>query len=195
MLTPEPGGDGPRQGDSGRKGRESGAPGGRSTVVFVVSPRARVGKTLTARLIVDFFRGNGRHVNAFDANPGDPALSRFIPSEPATLVHTRGQVSLFDRLIIPDRRVKVIDLAADQFDTLLTILRETRFPEEAKATGIDTVIAYVAENHPRSAEGYKRLTNGFPELMMMPVLNQPTVPEAARSDRTGRKRRCARPVR
>lgn len=182
MLTPEPDGDDPRLGDSQRgKPRESAAGGkpregtadGRSTVIFVTSPRARVGKTLAARLVIDFFRGNGRHVNAFDANPADPTLSRYVSAEPANLSQTRGQVLLFDRLIIPDRRVKVIDLAADQFETMQTILRETRFAEEAKAAGIDTVIAYVAENHPRSAEGYKRLAANFPELTLLPVHNQP----------------------
>src|SRR5205823_3597935 len=100
------------------------AAAGRAPVIFVCSPRPRVGKTLVARLLVEFFLANHRRALAFDANPNDPALSEYLPAEPATIADTPGQMALFDRLIVNDGTPKVVDLAADQFERLVAVLPE-----------------------------------------------------------------------
>ena len=150
-----------------------GAAKGRSAALFVCSPRPRVGKTMVARMVADFFQARDRPVVAFDANPNDPALSAYVSSVPATLAHTRGQMALFDRLIEADGTTKVIDVAADQFDRLLEVLRETGFGQEARERSIDTVVFYVADDHLRSLSGYRDLVQAFPVGTLVPVHNEP----------------------
>jgi hypothetical protein len=149
-------------------------PAGRSPVMFVCSPRPRVGKTLVSRLLVDFFLADDRPVVAFDTNPNDPVLSVYQPrhSVPATIADTRGQMALFDRLIVNDGIPKVVDVASDQFERLVEVLRELDFAAAAEARSIDAVILFVAENHQKSAEAYRRIMTALPEITLVPVQNE-----------------------
>src|SRR5689334_16731683 len=98
--------------DSGRSHPEA---NGRTPVFFVCSPRPRVGKTLIARLLTEFFLFDGRSVVAFDASPNDASLSRYLPecTITATTTDIKSQIAFFDRLMINDAKPKVIDLAAE----------------------------------------------------------------------------------
>src|SRR3712207_1618036 len=85
----------------------------RHTFLYLVcSPQGRVGKTLIARLLVDYFLSSERLPLAFDSNHFDPALAALFPDETnvVDLTSTRGQMELFDRLIVPDEIPKVVDL-------------------------------------------------------------------------------------
>ena len=152
---------------------EAGSVSARSSVIVVCSPRPRVGKTLVARLMVDFFLSEDRSVVAFDVNPYDPVLSEYLPTltEPANVASTMGQMALFDRLIVNDGFPKVLDIASDQFDAFFDVMRETSFALEARRRSIDTVVLYVVDNHPRSATAYRRVLEDFPGLTLVPVYN------------------------
>jgi len=145
-----------------------------SPVMVVCSPRPRVGRTLVARLLVDYFLVDGRTVVAFDANPNDPVLSEYLPGYaiPATIADTRGQMALFDRLILNMGAPKVIDLAAEQFAHFFDIMEQIDFVAEARQRAIDTVILYVTEDHPRSVEAYHRILARFPNATVVPVHNE-----------------------
>ena len=54
---------------------------------IIASPRPRVGKTLLARLLIEFFRANNRPLVGYDLNPREPSLSAIFPtwSGPSTL--------------------------------------------------------------------------------------------------------------
>jgi hypothetical protein len=147
---------------------------GRSPVMFVCSPRPRVGKTLVARLLVDFFLADERPVVAFDANPNDPVLSIYQQPHtvPATIADTHGQMALFDRLIVNDGTPKVVDIASDQFERLVGVLRELDFAAAAEARSIDAVLMFVAENHQKSAEAYRRVMTELPGTTLVPVHNE-----------------------
>ena len=49
-----------------------------NTVTIVASPRARAGKTLLARLLVDYHRQENRAFQAFDLNTGEDSLAQFL---------------------------------------------------------------------------------------------------------------------
>jgi hypothetical protein len=155
------------------EGHDGGAVG-RSQVMFVCSPRPRVGKTLVARLLVDFFLADDRPVAAFDANPNDPVLSIYQPlhTVPATIANTRGQMALFDRLIVNDGTPKIVDVASEQFERLVHVLHELEFAAAARARSIDAVLLFVAENHQKSAEAYRRLMTDLPGTTLVPVHNE-----------------------
>jgi len=59
-----------------------------------------MGKTLLARLLMEFFRDSGRPLVGFDLNPGEPLLAGRFPKLVWTvdIADTRGQMALFDRL-------------------------------------------------------------------------------------------------
>lgn len=166
----------------------------RSPVMIVCSPRPRVGRTLVARLLVDYFLADGRSAVAFDANPNDPVLSDYLPgiAIPATIANTRGQMALFDRLIIDIGMPKIVDLASDQFAAFFDIMEEIEFVEEARHCGIDTVILYVAEDHPRSVAAYQDVSERFPGATIVPVYNE-IFPDA-RKPTNGHPVRGASPV-
>ena len=47
---------------------------------IVASPRPRVGKTLIARLLIEFFRDNGRALVGYDLDPREPTLAGYFPT-------------------------------------------------------------------------------------------------------------------
>ena len=151
----------------------------RRTPVFIVcSPRPRVGRTLIARLLVDYLVNDGRSPLAFDANPDDPVLSAYQPRQtvPATVADTPGEMALFDRLIVGDGRPKVIDLAPALFDAFFTSAETIAFVDSARARRIDTAALYVVENHARAVAAHRDLLGRFPNMTVVPVVNDMLFP-------------------
>ena len=60
---------------------------------IVASPRPRVGKTLIARLLIEFFRENDRALVGYDLDPREPTFAGYFPDLVATMniADTRGQ--------------------------------------------------------------------------------------------------------
>jgi hypothetical protein len=146
----------------------------RAPVVIVCSPRPRVGRTLIARLLAEFFVTDGRRPLAFDANPDDPVLSACLPAitTRAAIGETMNQMALFDRLIVSDGRPKVVDLAPELFQSFFDLMEEIDFVAEARGRGIDTLIFFLCENHTRSADAYERLFARFPKATLIQVHNE-----------------------
>ena len=146
----------------------------RAPVVIVCSPRPRVGRTLIARLLTEFFLADGRRPFAFDVNPDDPVLSACLPSVTtrAAIGETPNQMALFDRLIVNDGRPKVVDLAPELFPAFFDLMAEIGFVEEARARAIDTVVLFLCENHARSADAYERIFARFPKATLVQVHNE-----------------------
>ena len=145
----------------------------RTPVIVVCSPRPRVGRTLIARLLVEYFNSDGRDVLAFDANPHDPMLSVYLPTqtEPANLSSTRGEMALFDRLIANDGVPKVIDLAPDLFDRFFEVTEKTGFVDDGRAIGIQTAALFVTERHPRAVSAHRQIVSRLPRMSVIPVSN------------------------
>src|SRR5688572_32369849 len=92
--------------------------GNSGTPLFIVcSPQARVGRTLLARLLLDFFLTEDRPAVGFDFAAESPSLIDFLPNHTAYahIEDIEGQMALFDRLIVPDGTAKVVDLAPASF--------------------------------------------------------------------------------
>jgi hypothetical protein len=92
----------------------------RPKVIVVCSDRTRTGKSLLARLFVDYLLLAWRDPFLFDtaAAPGDAV--RFFP-ERAMLVdlsRTSGQMALFDTILNSAPRDIVIDLSTAHFERL-----------------------------------------------------------------------------
>src|SRR5262249_23030323 len=84
----------------------------RTPVFIVTSSRPRVGKTLIARALTEFFLAQRRPVAAFDVNPDEFKLIDYLPAHTAaaSINDTRGEMALFDQLVMNDQAPKVVDL-------------------------------------------------------------------------------------
>src|SRR5271169_5142290 len=105
---------------------------------IVASPRPRVGKTLIARLLTEFFRSNGRALAGYDLDPREPTIAGYFPDLVATMniADTPGQMALFDRLIAGGPRTTVIDLGYGLFEQFFDVMTEIGFVQEARRRSI-----------------------------------------------------------
>lgn len=149
------------------------------TFVFIIcSPIGRVGKTVTARLLGDYFLLSGRTFVGFDTDAHEPSFAARFPqevvaSDPNTI---QGQMALIDPLLVPDGVAKIVDLWHRSFEGFFTLLDHTDFIAEARKLAIEPVLLYLADGSPRSVEAASHLANRYPDLQMVLVKNEGTVP-------------------
>ncbi len=154
----------------------------RQTPIFIVaSPRPRVGKTLIARVLAEYFRAEGKPVLAYDLNPDGHALLEHLPAltVSASIEDIRGQMSLFDQFVVSDQLPKIVDLAHTQFEKFFTIMHDIGFTREARRQAIRPVVLFIAHGDTRSQQVYSILQHRFAGLALVPVINE-AVPGAAR---------------
>jgi hypothetical protein len=153
---------------------EGGPPARHRTPVFIVtSSRPRVGKTLIARALTEYFCAQRRPVAAFDVNPGDFSLSSFLPAyaAAASIADTRGEMALFDQLVAADATAKVVDLGHGQFDRFFAVMQQIDFTDEVRRRAIDPMVLFVPDADDRARQGHAMLLHRFPALALVPVFN------------------------
>lgn len=146
----------------------------RQTVTIVASPRERVGKTLLARLLIDFHLSGNRAATGFDLDPGDRSFARFLPEyvTTASIDDVQGQMALFDRLVAADDVNKVVDLGHESFDRFFEVAHRLGVAEEALRRSIALTVLYVLSPDPAGLEGYRMLRRRFPAVTLTPVHNE-----------------------
>jgi hypothetical protein len=133
----------------------------RHTYVYLVcSPQGRVGKSLTARLLIDYFLSSDRIPLAFETNHFEPALAPVFPSETniVDFTSTTGQMALFDRLVVPDEVPKVVDIWHVSYEPFFRMAQEFEFFEEAWRRGIEPIIVLLTDERERFTQEVKTLT-------------------------------------
>jgi hypothetical protein len=144
----------------------------RRTFVYIVcSPLGRVGKTLTARLLVDYYLSSDRLPVAFDTNRFEPGLAPVFPNETSLvdLTSTRGEMDLFDRLVIPDETPKVVDLWHVNYEKFFRHVQEFGFVQEAWERGIEPVVVLLTDERERFAAEVRSLADGWRGLKILLV--------------------------
>ncbi len=141
---------------------------------IVASPRPRVGKTLIARLLVEFFHAEGRPLVGYDLNPREPALADRFPHLvwPVDIAETRGQVELFDRLIADNRSTRVIDLGYGRFDQFFAVMAEIGFVHEARHRAIEPIALFISDPAAATVRSYAELRGRLPAATFVPVHNE-----------------------
>lgn len=142
-------------------------------VILVCSARPRIGKTLLARLFVEYCRADSQPVAAYTINPIDVALGDFLPDvvNTVSLAETSGQMALFDRLVMDDATTKIVDIGHQALDKFFTLAYDIEFAAEARGRGIDVIVAYIAEPSDLSVRTYGALKARFPEFAFVPVFS------------------------
>ena len=147
----------------------------RRTPIFIVtSSRPRVGRTLIARALTEYFCAQNRPVAAFDVNPDEFKLIDHLPAytAAASLNDTRGEMALFDQLVLEDAVPKVVDLSHQLVDRFFQVMQQIDFATEVRRRAIAPMVLFVADPDERSRRGYAMLKERFPDLPLVPVLNE-----------------------
>jgi hypothetical protein len=154
----------------------------RRTPIFIVtSSRPRVGKTLIARALTEYFCAQSRPVMAFDVNPDEFKLIDHLPAytAAASINDTRSEMALFDQLVLDDGVPKVVDLSHLLLDRFFAVMQQIDFPAEVRRRAIAPMVLFVADPDERARQGYAMLMDRFPDLPLVPVFNE-NVPQLAR---------------
>jgi hypothetical protein len=147
----------------------------RRTPIFIItSSRPRVGKTLIARALTEYFCALSRPVAAFDVNPDEFKLIDHLPAytAAASLADTRGEMALFDQLVLEDDVPKVVDLNHQLLDRFFSVMQQIDFANEVRRRAVAPVVLFVADPDERSRRGYAMIKDRFPDLPLVPVLNE-----------------------
>lgn len=147
----------------------------RSAPLYIVaSRRQKAGKTLIARLLIDFFLTSDRLFEGFDLHPDEPALATRFPDlvQPVDIGDTGGQMRLFDQLLAEDSTTKVIDLGCGSFDQFFAVMQEIDFVAEARQRLIEPVVLFVADPRATSARTYAALRRQLNAVTFVPVHNE-----------------------
>jgi hypothetical protein len=141
---------------------------------IVASRHPRVGKTLLARLLIEFLRLRGRPVVGYDLEAREPALATCFPNLvwPVDITDTRGQMALFDRIITDHWRTTVIDLGNGPFDQFFKVMAEIGFESEARQNLIQPVVLFIADSAPFTAQTYAELRGLLEHTVFVPVHNE-----------------------
>src|ERR1044071_257040 len=115
----------------------------RRTPIFIVtSSRPRVGRTLIARALTEYFCAQRRPVAAFDVNPGEFKLIDHLPAytAAASLNDTRGEMALFDQLVRDDSGPKVVNLGHLPFERFFAVMQQIDFAAELHRRAIAAMV-------------------------------------------------------
>jgi hypothetical protein len=125
----------------------------RKFAIVVASPRARTGKTLLARLLVEHFVLAGHEPLIFDTDAVERTLAACFPGRARVIDLDRvtDQMKLFDTLVAPAAETQVIDLTHRSFQKFFRLLRDIEYVAEARSRGIEPVIFFIPE---RDAESW-----------------------------------------
>jgi len=143
-------------------------------IYIVASPRPRVGKTVLARLLIEFFRSGRRPIAAYDLNPRDPVLAGYFPElvTPIDIADTRGQMMLFDRLVGRSAATRIIDVGYGAYDQFFAVMAEIDFVREARRRMIEPIVLFAADHAAVTVRAYADLRRDLPDLTAVPVHNE-----------------------
>lgn len=118
------------------------------TVHIICSDQHRNGKTLLARLLVDFLMLDGRDPFCIDTDAPDCPLRTFFPGRTALadFAAITGQMKLFDTILAAPGRDYVVDLPARHTESFFHTARDLDFFAECARTGFRVFVFYIVDN-------------------------------------------------
>jgi hypothetical protein len=142
--------------------------------IIVASPRARTGKTLLARLIVEHLLLSGIPHVVFDTDAVERQLAGFFPDRTVVIDLDRvpDQMKLFDTLSSPVSLTQVIDLTHRSFKKFFSLMQDIEFLDEARARGFQPVIFFIPDGETDSYEQGIALRDQFRDSGFVLVRNE-----------------------
>jgi hypothetical protein len=118
------------------------------TVHVICSDQHRNGKTLLARVLVDFLMLDGRDPFCIDTDAPEGPLRAFFPGRTALadFAAITGQMKLFDTILAAPGRDYVIDLPARHTESFFHTARDLDFFAECHKTGFRIFVFFIVDN-------------------------------------------------
>jgi hypothetical protein len=151
----------------------------RRTLAFVAcSPHPRSGVTTTARLLTDFYLSRQSAVEGFDTDPHEPRYAGSFPERVRIIdaSEIKGQISMFDRLLVADGAPKIVDVWNRAYDRFFTTIRDIGFIEEARDRGVEPVILFHVDPSQSTLARALALDAAWPNVTMIAVHNEGASP-------------------
>ena len=139
-------------------------------IAIVCSDRHRNGKTLLARVLVDFLLLEGRDPVALDLSHPEGALRNFFPGRTALVDfgHMPGRMKVFDTMLAAPGRDYVIDLPSQQLAKFCEAIGDLQFRKASQDAGFKLVVIFIVDNDVNSLK-----TAGAVEELLSPDLFVP----------------------
>jgi hypothetical protein len=154
----------------------------RRTFVFVAcSPHSRTGVSTTARLLTDFFLSRQARVEGFDTDPHEPRYGELFPDcvQIVDATDIRGQISLFDRLLVDDGTPKIVDVWYRSFDRFFATVQDIGFVEEARGRGVEPVFIFHVDPTETALSRALAISATWSDVTMVAVHNEGAAPLGA----------------
>ncbi len=117
------------------------------TIYIVCSDRHRNGKTLLARVLVDYLMLDGKDPFIIDVTFPEGPLRAAFPGRTALVDFSQiqGQMKVFDTILASAGRDYVIDLPAPQTENFFKAFKELDFQSEAIRIGYQIVALFIVD--------------------------------------------------
>lgn len=145
-----------------------------SMVFIVCSDQARNGKTLLARVLVDFLLMEGRDPFCFDLGHPQAALRQFFPGRTALVdfAKAEGQAKVFDTILARAGRDYVIDLPTQHLALFCELAGTMDFPARMKDKDFRTAVLYVVDREENSLQAAVAVEEVLLPDIFVPVANR-----------------------
>jgi hypothetical protein len=119
------------------------------TIYVVCSDRHRNGKTLLARVLIEYLLLEGHDPFVLDTEAPEGPLRSSFPGRTVIVdfASVTGQMKLFDTIINGPGRDYVIDLATDQFENFFDIQKKLDFMAEATRVGFRVIVLFIVDKY------------------------------------------------
>jgi hypothetical protein len=143
------------------------------TVHIVCSDQHRNGKTLLARLLVDFLMLDGRDPFCIDTDAPEGPLRAYFPGRTALadFAAITGQMKVFDTILAAPGRDYVIDLPARHTERFFQTARDLGFFAECAKLGFRVFVFYIVDNSFHSLKAAYALRDQGDFDLFIPVRN------------------------
>ena len=142
-------------------------------IYIICSDRHRNGKSLLARVLVDYLMLEGKDPFVIDAGVPDGPLRAAFPGRTALVdfAQIQGQMKLFDTIMGSPGRDYVIDLPAPQTEKFFETYHQLDFGREATNEGYQIVVLFIVDKDLSSLKVADELLDLVDSAMFIPVRN------------------------
>ncbi len=143
-------------------------------LVLVCSDRHRNGKTLLARVLVDFLMLEGRDPFVLDLDFAEGTLRDFFPGRTALVdfAQVAGRMKVFDTILASPGRDYVIDLPSQLLTLFCEAMTDLRFRQAAKTSGFSFVTMFVVDQDRDSLKAAASTEEKLAPDLFIPVNNR-----------------------
>jgi hypothetical protein len=142
-------------------------------IYIICSDRHRNGKTLLARVLVDYLMLEGKDPFIIDAGFPEGPLRAAFPGRTALVdfAQVQGQMKLFDTMMGSPGRDYVIDLPAPQTEKFYEAFRQLDFYNEATDAGFQIVVLFIVDKDLSSLKFADEIQQLVEPALFVPVRN------------------------